>query len=103
MKETEKMQKIHQLAVNGENLKAEEKDALQSWYEELDQEENSNLNFPQPFSNSTDLREHLADTTKQAAKISCEIESLVTQNAKLRNENKSLRKALESSLLEKAA
>ena len=101
MSETEKMQRLHKLAVEGENLTAEEKVALQNWYETLDREEDSILNNSQLISNTADLRESLADTTKQLIKISREIELLVAQNENLRNENQSLKKSLESRLLEK--
>jgi hypothetical protein len=103
MSETEKMQRLHQLAVKGESLTAEETAALQNWYETLDREEDSILNNSQPIQSSEDLRAYLADTTKQVAKISREIENLVEQNTNLRNENQSLRKTLESRLLEKVA
>ena len=103
MNETEKMQRLHQLAVNGETLTAEEQTALQNWYEILDCEEDSILNNFQPIQSSADLREYLVETTKQVAVISREIESLVAQNSNLRNENQSLRKTLESRLMEKVA
>jgi len=103
MNDTEKMQRLHQLAVKGETLTAEEQTALQNWYETLDREEDSILNDSQPIQNSADLREYLADATKQVAVISREIESLVAQNSTLRNENQSLRKTLESRLMEKVA
>ncbi len=103
MNDTEKMQRLHQLAVKGETLTAEEQTALQNWYETLDREEDSILNDSQPIQNSADLREYLADATKQVAGISREIESLVEQNSNLRNENQSLKKTLESRLLEKVA
>ena len=103
MNDTEKMQRLHQLAVKGEALTAEEQTALQNWYEISDREEDSILNDSQPIQSSADLRERLADATKQVAVISREIESLVAQNSNLRNENQSLRKTLESRLLEKVA
>ena len=103
MNNTEKMQRLHQLAVKGETLTAEEQTALQNWYEILDREEDSILNDSQPIQSSADLRERLAETTKQVAVISREIETLVTQNSNLRNENQSLRKTLESRLMEKVA
>ena len=103
MNENEKMQKLHQLAVKGETLTAEEKVALQNWYENLDREEDSILNNSQAVQNTQILRENLNQTTKQIAKISREIETLVGQNEKLRKENQSLKNALESRLLEKVA
>ncbi|MDQ3132767.1 MAG: hypothetical protein M3Q99_18615 [Acidobacteriota bacterium] len=103
MSELEKMQRLHQFAVKGENLTFEEQTALQNWYTNLDREEDSILNDSQPIQNSADLREYLADATKQVAVISREIESLVTQNSNLRNENKLLKKTLESRLSEKVA
>ena len=103
MNETEKMQTLHQRSVRGESLTANEQAALQGWYETLDREEDSILNDSQPIQNSADLRECLADATKQVAVISREIESLVEQNSNLRNENQSLKKTLESRLLEKVA
>ena len=103
MSETKKMQELHQLAVKGELLTAEENAALQNWYENLDREEDSILNNSQTVQNTQTLRENLNLTTKQIAKISREIETLVGQNEKLRKENQSLKNALESRLLEKVA
>ncbi|MCY7347851.1 MAG: hypothetical protein LH614_16765 [Pyrinomonadaceae bacterium] len=103
MNDTEKMQRLHQLAVKGETLTAEEQTALQNWYEISDRKEDSILNDSPPIQNSADLRERLADATKQVAVISREIETLVAQNSSLRNENQSLRRTLESRLLEKVA
>lgn len=99
----EKMQKLHQRSVSGQVLTAEERAALQNWYEILDQEEDLILNNSQPIQNTAELRENLARTTKQVAKISREIETLIKQNDKLRKENQSLKHALESRLLEKVA
>lgn len=38
------IQKLHQAAVRGETLTAEERKALENWYETLDREEDSILN-----------------------------------------------------------
>lgn len=104
MNETKRMQRLHQSAVEGETLTADEQVALQNWYETLDREEDLILNDSPPLQNSADfLRERLADTTKQVAIVSREIESLVAQNSNLRDENQSSRKTLESRLLEKVA
>jgi len=97
------MQRLHQLSVKGEILTATEQTALQNWYETLDREEALILNDSQPNQNSEELREQLADTTKQAVKISREVESLISQNTALRNENQALRKTLEERLSEKVA
>jgi hypothetical protein len=97
------MQRLHQSAVKGEVLTAEEQKALQNWYEILDQEEDSLLNNSEPIQNVTELRKNLAQTTKQAAKISREIGTLLKQNENLRKENQALKKTLESRLTEKAA
>jgi hypothetical protein len=102
MSEIETMQKLHQLSVKGEVLSAEEQTVLQNWYEISDREEDLLLNKSKP-QNSQTLQNNLANTNKQIAKISREIELLVTQNATLRNENQVLRKTLESRLLEKVA
>ena len=103
MDEMNKMQTLHLRSVKGESLTANEQTDLQNWYQCLDREEDSVLNNSQPIQNSTDLRENLADTTRQVAKISREIESLIEQNSNVRSENQSLKKALESRLLEKVA
>lgn len=103
MDKLKRMQKLHQLAVKGEALTAEDQTALQNWYQTLDREEDLILNNSQLTENSQDLREYLADTTRQVAKISREVETLVVQNATLRNENRALRKSLEERLLEKVA
>jgi hypothetical protein len=97
------MQKLHQAAVKGEVLTAEEQKALQNWYEILDREEDSILNNSQPIQNVAELRKNLAQTTKQVSKISREIGTLLKQNEDLRKENQSLKKTLESRLTEKAA
>ncbi|HEV8157699.1 MAG TPA: hypothetical protein VGP58_01625, partial [Pyrinomonadaceae bacterium] len=83
MKEAKKLQRLHQLSVKGEILTATEQTALQNWYKTLDREEELILNNSQPIQDTEDLREQLADTTKQVAKISREIESLVAQNSNL--------------------
>ena len=97
------MQSLHQSAVKGEVLTAEEQKALQNWYEILDQEEDSILNNSQPIRNVSELRKNLAQTTKQVAKISREIGALLKQNENLRKENQALKKTLESRLMEKVA
>lgn len=100
MIEIEKIKILHLHSVNGEALTAEEAATLQEWYVRLDREEDSTLN---QANTSQSWQDHLADVTKQVAKISREIESLVSQNAALRGENQALRQAFESRLLEKAA
>ena len=97
------MQRLHQSAVKGEVLTAEEQKALQNWYEILDREEDSILNTSQPIQNVSQLRKNLTQTTKQVAKISREIGTLLKQNEDLRKENQALKKTLESHLLEKVA
>lgn len=97
------MQRLHQSAVNGEILTAEEQKVLQNWYELLDREENSILNNSQLIQNVPELRRNLAQTTKQVAKISREIGTLLKQNDDLRKENQLLKKTLESRLVEKVA
>lgn len=101
MSGTEKMQELHQRAVKGEVLTAEEQTALQKWYEILDREEDSILNNSEPTPNTKELRRNLSEITDQAAEISLEVKILVSQNEKLRNENHTLKKALEARLLEK--
>lgn len=103
MIETEKMQKLHQLAVKGESLTAQEKAELQNWYENLDREEDSILNDSQPVQSIPELRKSLAQTTKQAAKISRDVETLLKQNENLRKENEKLKKTLELRLTQTAA
>lgn len=87
MNETEKMQRLHQLAVKGETLTAEEQTALQNWYETSDREEDSMINRSLENKNSQDLREQLASVAKQIVKISGEVKSLSRRNAALRDEN----------------
>lgn len=103
MTETEKMRKLHLLAVKGESLTAREKVELQNWYENSDREEDSILNDSQPVQNIPELRKNLAETIKQSAKISREIGNLLKQNEDLRKENQELKKTLESRITEKAA
>jgi hypothetical protein len=100
MNELEKIQKLHQSSVNGEALTAEENATLQEWYVTLDREEDLTIN---EVSTSQSWQDHLAGVTKQVAKISREIETIVSQNAVIRDENQVLRKTFESRLLEKAA
>ena len=98
-----KMQKLHQFAVKGEALTAEEQNALQNWYKTLDREEDEIINNSQPIQSSNELRKNLTNITNQIAKISNEVKTLLTQNEKLRKENQALKKSLESRLLEKVA
>lgn len=95
------MHRLHQSAVKGEVLTAEEQKALQNWYETLDREEDAILNNSQPIRNVSELRKNLAQTTKQVTKISREIGTLLKQNENLRKENQALKKTLESRLSEK--
>jgi hypothetical protein len=103
MSELEKMQNLHQHSVKGEILTTEEQAALQNWYQTLDREEDLILNNSRPIPAAADLRQKLTETTGQVAKIGREIESLVAQNAELRNENQALKALLEARLAEKAA
>jgi len=96
-----KMQKLHQLAVQGEILTIEEQTKLQNWYETLDHEEDLILNNSQPIQNNSELRKNLTQVTKQVAKVSREIGILVKQNENLRKENQALIQAFELRLLEK--
>ncbi len=66
MNETEKMQRLHQLAVKGEILSVQEQSALQNWYEILDREEDSMLNRSIKNQSSQNLREQLANAAKQS-------------------------------------
>lgn len=97
-----KKQKLHQLAVTGGKLTAEEKKALSNWYETLDKED-SLLNKLNQSKNTQNLQEQISHTSKQITKISSEIESLVIQNAAIKRENQKLRKFVEKRLLERAA
>ena len=99
MSKAKKMQRLHQLSVKGETLTAVEQTALQNWYENLDREEELILNDSQPIQNAEELREQLADMTKQSVKISREIESLISQNTALRNENQSLKNSRKQSVI----
>lgn len=98
-----KMQRLHQLAVKGETLTAEEQNALQNWYEVLDNEEGLALNNFEPIQSSSELRKNLTNITNQVAQISNDVKKLISQNDKLRKENQALKKSLESQLLEKVA
>jgi DNA repair exonuclease SbcCD ATPase subunit len=98
-----KSQKLHQLSAQGKPISTEEKLLLQNWYESLDNKEDEMLNSPKTVQSSTDLRKNLANITSQVAKMGNDVKKLITQNDKLRNENKALKKSLESRLLEKAA
>lgn len=97
------MQRLHQEAVRGKTLTAEERRALENWYETLDREENSILNDSESVQNISELRNNLSQTTKQIVKISREIEILLAQNEDLRKENQTLKKKLESRLSERVA
>jgi len=66
MNETEKMQRLHQLAVKGEILSVQEQSALQNWYETLDREEDSMLDRSFKNQSSQNLREQLANAAKQS-------------------------------------
>ena len=95
------MQRLHHLAVKGETLTAEENALLQNWYEVLDKEEDLALNNFEPIQSSNELRRNLTIITSQVAQISNDVKKLISQNDKLRKENQSLKKSLESQLLEK--
>lgn len=97
------MQRLHQLAVKGEKLNAEEQNALQNWYEKLDQEEDTILNNSQPIQSSNELHRNLSNTTNQVVQIGNDIKKLISQNDKLRKENQVLMKSIETRLAEKVA
>lgn len=100
-KNSKQMQRLHQMAVKGEPLTAEEQSTLQNWYEILDSQENSILNNSEPIQSPNELRKNFANITNQVAQISKEVKKLVSQNDKLRKENQALKKSLEAHLLER--
>ena len=64
MTETEKMRKLHLLAVKGESLTTREKVELQNWYENLDREEDSILNDSHPAFETKQMPEQLTSITE---------------------------------------
>lgn len=102
-KKDSEMQRLHQLAVKGETLTAEEQNALQNWYEVLDNEEGIVLNNFEPIQSSNELRENLTNITNQVAQIGNDVKKLISQNDNLRKENQALKKSIEAQLLEKVA
>lgn len=97
------MQELHRRTIAGETLTAEESSALLDWYEAMDAEEDAFLNGSPTQRSPADLRENLTNATRQITRISNEIETLITQNAKLRIENQALRQTVEATLLERVA
>ena len=103
MNDMEKMQTLHLRSVKGESLTAEEKAALQNWYETLDREEDLILNDSQSAQDAEQLRRNLLEITDQTAEVSREVKTLISQNEQIRKENQVLKKSLEARLLEKVA
>lgn len=103
MSENEKMQKLHQKVVIGEFLTQDEQIALQNWYDALDKQEDLLFNNSQQTKTSDSSYQYLENATNQVAKLSLEIENLISQNAEIKKENQRLKTKLESHLLEKVA
>lgn len=103
MNETEKMQTLHQRIIEGKDLTAEEQTAVQTWYKNLDDEENLLLNNSRPKQNIEEMRRNLAEITDRTSEVSREVKNLIAQNEQIRRENQILKKSLETRLLEKVA
>lgn len=104
MTDTKKMQQLHHRASLGEKLSAEERDALQNWYDELDREEEAMLNRNKnEVDNSIDWREKYNATITEIARTAAVIEQTAKQNEVLRLENQKLRELAAKRLPELAA
>lgn len=103
MTETEKMQQLHHRASLGEQLSAEERAALQNWYDELDREEEAMLNRTSKVENQIDWREQYNATLTEIARTAVTVEQIAKQNEVLRCENQKLRELVEKRLPELAA
>ncbi len=90
MTETEKMQQLHHRATMGETLSAEERAALQNWYDALDREE-SFINRDNREIDLDAMRENLEKTYEQIAAVSAETVRIFKHSEKLRRENDALR------------
>lgn len=102
MTETEKMQKLHLLAAQGQQLSAKDKAKLENWYEMLDREE-SLINRNKREVDTVLLNEKVEKTTEQITVVSNEIANLLKQNQQIRLENQQLRQKLQSRLVEQTA
>lgn len=99
MIETKKMQQLHHRASLGEQLSAEERAALQNWYDELDREE-SFINRDNREIDLNAMRENLEKTYEQIASVSAETASIFKRNEVLRQENDALRRQIEARFTE---
>ncbi len=99
MTETEKMQQLHHRASLGEQLSAQERAALQNWYDELDREEAIINRDSRPIDIEA-MRENLAKTYEQIAAVSAENARMFRQNETLRRENDVLRRQVEARFAE---
>ncbi len=99
MTETEKLQRLHLLAAQGEKLSPEDEAKLKNWYEKLDREELI-INQNNRRIDTIQLRRKIEKTAKQIGNLSKEITTLLAQNEQIRLENQELRQKLESRLVE---
>ena len=102
MTEIEKMQQLHLRASLGEELTANERAALQSWYDELDREE-AVINRNNRNVDLEAMREMLEKTTRQVAASNRRVVELLEQNERIRRENARLRRELEARLAKRSA
>ncbi len=93
MTNTGKMQQLHHRASLGETLSAEERQTLQSWYDELDGEE-AYINCDNRKIDLEAMRENLGKTYEQIAVVSAENVRLFKHSEKLRRENDALRRQI---------
>jgi hypothetical protein len=103
MTETEKMQQLHHRASLGETLTADENGVLQSWYDELDREEELMLNRTSEVENQIDWRKQYNATITEIAQSAANVERIAKQNEALRRENQKLREIVEKRLPKLAA
>lgn len=99
----EQIKQLHNRATNGEKLTSAELSALQNWYDENDRDEDLLLNQPENASNPANPDEELNKILAQISQSAAKVKRLARQNASIKEENETLRRAVENHLLEKAA
>lgn len=97
------IKQLHNRATNGEKLTSAQLSALQNWYDENDRGEDLLLNQPKNESDSANPDEQLSKILAQISQSAAKVKRLARQNALIKEENETLRRAVENQLLEKAA
>lgn len=96
------IKQLHNRATKGEKLTSAQLSALQNWYDENDRGEDLLLNQPKNESDSANPDEQLSKILAQISQSAAKVKRLARQNALIKEENETLRRAVENQLLEKA-